>query len=75
MSKAFDTIYRLQLRSIVATGFNQRKPPHRTICVAVDLMAAFDTANHNVLLSKIVRIVHTDVPQGSKLQLHYSVST
>ena len=37
------------------TGFNQRKPPHRTVCVAVDLTAAFDTVNHNVLLSKIVR--------------------
>ena len=45
----------LQLTSDVATGFNQRKPPHRTICVAVDLTAAFDTVNHNVLLSKIAR--------------------
>ena len=45
----------LQLTSDVATGFNQRKPPLRTICVAVDLSVAFDTVNHNVLLSKIVR--------------------
>ena len=45
----------LQLTSDVATGFNQRKPPHRTICVAVDLTAAFDTVNHNALLSKIAR--------------------
>ena len=45
----------LQLTSDVATGFNQRKPPHRTICVDVDLTAAFDTVNHNVLLSKIAR--------------------
>ena len=89
----------LQLTSDIATGFNQRKPPHRTVCVAVDLTAAFDTVNHNVLLSKIVRstlpeatcrwlsnylrgrqsvtscrgvkskarIVHTGVPQGSKM--------
>ena len=89
----------LQLTSDVVTGFNQRKPPHRTICVAVDLTAAFDTVNHNVLLSKIARsalpeatcrwlsnyirgrqsvtscrgvkskarIIHTGVPQGSKL--------
>ena len=81
------------------TGFNQRKPPHRTVCVAVDLTAAFDTVNHNVRLSKIVRstlqeatcrwlsnylrgrqsvtscrvvkskarIIHTGVPQGSKI--------
>ena len=89
----------LQLTSDIATGFNQMKPPHRTVCVAVDLTAAFDTVNHNVLLSKIVRstlpdatcrwlsnylrgrqsvtscrgvkskamIVHTGVPQGSKM--------
>ena len=88
----------LQLTSDTATGFNQRKPPHRTVGVAVDLTAEFDTVNHNVLLSKIVRslpdatcrrlsnylrgrqsvtncrrvkskamIVHTGVPQGSKM--------
>ena len=28
----------LQLTSDIATGFNQRKPPHRTVCVAVDLV-------------------------------------
>ena len=43
----------LQQKSAIATDLNQRKPPHRTICVAVDLTAAFDTVNHNVLLSKI----------------------
>ena len=40
----------LQLTSDIATGFNQRKPPHRTVCVAVDLTVAFDTVSHNVLL-------------------------
>ena len=45
----------LQLTSDIATGVNQREPPHRTVCVAVDLTEAFDTVNHNVLLSKIVR--------------------
>ena len=45
----------LQLTSDTATGFNQMKTPHGTICVSVDLTAAFDTVNHNVLLSKIVR--------------------
>ena len=89
----------LQLTTDIATGFNQKKPPHRTVCVAVDLTAAFDTVSHNVLISKIsrstlpevtcrwlscylrgrqavttcrgvkssTRIVHTGVPQGSKL--------
>ena len=50
----------LQLTSDIATDFNQRKPPHRTVCVAVDLTAAFDTFNHNVLLSKIVRSTLTE---------------
>ena len=36
-------------------GFNRRKAPDRTICVAVDLSAAFDTVCHNNLLSKINR--------------------
>ena len=35
--------------------FNQRKPPDRTVCVAVDLSAAVDTVCHNKLLSKINR--------------------
>ena len=33
----------LQMTTYIAMGFNQRKPPDRTICVAVDLSAAFDT--------------------------------
>ena len=45
----------LQLMSDIATCFNQKKPPYRTVCVAVDLTAAFDTVNDNVLLSNIVR--------------------
>ena len=44
----------LQLTSDVATGFNQRKPPHRTVCVDVDLTAVFDTVNHNALLSILI---------------------
>ena len=51
----------LQLKSDIATGFNRRKPPDRTVCVAVDLTAAFDTVNHNVLLSKIVRTTLPEV--------------
>ena len=45
----------LQLTTNVAVGFNQRKPPDRTVCVAVDLSAVFDTVCHNNLLSKINR--------------------
>ena len=46
----------LQLTIDVAVGFNQRKPPDRTVCVVVDLSAAFDTVFHNILLSKINRL-------------------
>ena len=45
----------LQLTTDIAMGFNQRNPPNRTVCVAVDLSAAFDTVCHNKLLSKINR--------------------
>ena len=45
----------LQLSTDIETGFNQRKSPHRTVCVAIDLTAAFDTVSHNTLISKIVR--------------------
>ena len=43
----------LQLSTDIETGFSQRKPPHRTVCVAIDLTAAFDTVSHNTLISKI----------------------
>ena len=46
---------RLQLTTDVAVEFNQRKPPNRTVSVAVDLSAAFDTVCHNNRLSKINR--------------------
>ena len=45
----------LQLTTDVAVGFIQRKPLDRTVCVSVDLSAAFDTVCHNNLLSKINR--------------------
>ena len=43
----------LQLTKDIEAGFNQRKPPHRTVCVAIDLTAAFDTVSHDTLISKI----------------------
>ena len=43
----------LQLTTDIETGFNQRKPPHRTVCVAIDLTAAVDTVSHDTLISKI----------------------
>ena len=43
----------LQLTTYIETVFNQRIPPHRTVCVAIDLTAAFDTVSHDTLISKI----------------------
>ena len=43
----------LQMTTYIAMGFNKRKPPDRTICVAVDSSAAFDRVCHNNVLSKI----------------------
>jgi hypothetical protein len=43
----------VNLTTDIAEGFNQRKPPSRTVAVAVDLTAAFDTVSHNKLLAKI----------------------
>ena len=37
----------LQFTTDIETGFNQRKPLHRTVCVAIDLTAAFDTVSHD----------------------------
>ena len=45
----------LQMTTYIAMGFNQRKPPDRTICIAVDLSAAIDTVCHKYLLPKINR--------------------
>ena len=45
----------LQLTTDMEAVFNQRKPPHRTVCVAIDLTAAFDTVSHDKLISKIAR--------------------
>ena len=41
------------LTTDIETGFIQRKPPDRTVCVAIDLIAAFDTVSHDTLISKI----------------------
>ena len=43
----------LQLTTDIYTGFNPRKPPHRTMWVAIELTAAFDTVSHDTLISKI----------------------
>ena len=40
----------LPLTQQVVTGFNQQRPPRRTVTMAVDFSQAFDTVNHTALL-------------------------
>ena len=58
----------LQLTTVIAVGFNQRKPTDQTVCEAVDLSAAFDTVCHNNLLSKINR---SQLPPATARWLSY----
>ena len=43
----------LPLVQKVAEGFNQPKPPLRTVAMAIDFSKAFDTVNHTKLISSI----------------------
>ena len=43
----------LQLTTDIETGFNQWKPPHRSVCVAIDMAVAFDTVSHDIPISNI----------------------
>ena len=38
----------------IASGFNQRPPPLRTVLATLDLSKAFDTVDHHLLLKKIL---------------------
>ena len=58
----------LQLTTDIETGFNQRKPPHRTVCVAIDFTAAFDKMSHDILISKIAG---TSLPPSITIWLSY----
>ena len=37
----------------VALGFNQHRPPHRTVTVSIDFSKAFDTVTHTLLLASL----------------------
>ena len=43
----------LPLTHQIATGFNQPKPPHRTVAMSLDLSKAFDIVDQTLLLSTI----------------------
>ena len=43
----------LPLAHKVALGFNQPRPPHRTVTVSIDFSKAFDTVSHTSLISSL----------------------
>ena len=43
----------LHLSTAIADGFNLKKPPGRTVAVALDLTKAFDSVDHYTLISLI----------------------
>ena len=51
----------LQLTTDIEIGFNQGKPPLRTVYVAIELTAAFDTASHDILIV-ISKIAGSSLP-------------
>ena len=53
----------LPLVHAAANGFNERRPPSRTIAMAVDFSRAFDTVNHRKLLDALnnSNLEHNDI--------------
>ena len=49
-----------KITQTIADGFNQERPPKRTIMIAVDMSRAFDVVNHNQLIEKIIN--NTEMP-------------
>ena len=43
-----------RINSIITSGFNQKKPPTRTIAIALDMSKAFDTVHLHTLTRKIL---------------------
>ena len=48
-----------RINNIITTGFNQHKPPTRTVATALDMSKAFDTVNIYKLLQKTL---NTNIP-------------
>ena len=51
----------------IAAGFSSKKPPHRTILVAIDLTAAFDNVDHQQVLDCVHK---TNIPVTIHRWLH-----
>ena len=50
----------------VKTGLNKNKPVDRAVMVAIDLLKAFNTVDHEILLNDIA-----ELPQNSNLKLSW----
>ena len=48
------------LTNTIAQGFNKKRPPKRTILVAIDMSRAFDVIDHQKLIEKLMTL--TDMP-------------
>lgn len=42
------------ITNIATKGFNKKKPPQRTIMIAIDMSRAFDVINHRKLIEKMI---------------------
>ena len=45
----------IPLTHVVASGFNQPRPPHRTLTMAIDFSRAFDMVNHTKLITSLTQ--------------------
>ena len=65
----------LQLTNDIATGFNQKKPPHRTVCVAVDLTAEFDSQPQRTVIKDCkIKTARGDLSIAVKLLKRQTIS-
>ena len=52
----------LPLAQAISSGFNEKKPPKRTDMAAVNLSRAFDTVNHDILITKLISTeIHSNI--------------
>ena len=64
--KTRSTVTALQdISNHITNGLNQRKPVDRTVAVAIDLSKAFDTVNHEILITEVSKLDLMVTSKGS----------